>query len=230
MVATPLLFAASETLLIPRLRRVAAPAYDTIDADAAPVIVAGFGRVGQIVGRVLRMQGIGFTALERDPGQVEVVRGFGTPVYYGDPARPDLLRAAGAETAKVLVVAVEDMEEAIRVVDIAKRTFPNLTILSRARNRRHVHLLMDRAVTGVVRDTFYSSLKLSELVLQAMGVPADRATRAVALFAAHDERVLAAQHAIYRDDAQLIQSIQQSADELASLFEADTAEDAARKS
>jgi CPA2 family monovalent cation:H+ antiporter-2/glutathione-regulated potassium-efflux system protein KefB len=225
MVATPLLFAASEKLLIPRLRRVAAPAYDTIDADAAPVIVAGFGRVGQIVGRILRMQGIRFTALERDPGQVEVVRRFGTPVYYGDPARPDLLRAAGAETAKVLVVAIDDMEEAIRVVEVARRTFPNLTILSRARNRRHVHLLMDRAITGIVRDTFYSSLKLSELVLQAMDVPADRAARAVALFAAHDERVLTAQHAIYRDETQMIQSIQQSADELSSLFEADTAED-----
>jgi monovalent cation:proton antiporter-2 (CPA2) family protein len=225
MVATPLLFAASEKLLIPRLRRVATPVYDTIDADAAPVIVAGFGRVGQIVGRVLRMQGIRFIALERDPGQVEVVRRFGTPVYYGDPTRPDLLRAAGAETAKVLVVAVEDMEEAIRVVEVAKRNFPNLTILSRARNRRHVHLLMDRAIAGAVRDTFYSSLKLSELVLQAMDVPADRAARAVAVFAEHDERVLVAQHAIYRDETQLIQSIQQSADELSSLFEADTADD-----
>jgi voltage-gated potassium channel Kch len=150
------------------------------------------------------MQGIRFIALERDPGQVEVVRRFGTPVYYGDPTRPDLLRAAGAETAKVLVVAVEGMEEAIRVVEVAKRNFPNLTILSRARNRRHVHLLMDRAIAGSVRDTFYSSLKLSELVLQAMDVPADRAARAVAVFAEHDERVLAEQHAIYRDEARLV--------------------------
>jgi voltage-gated potassium channel Kch len=226
MVATPLLFAASEKLLIPRLLPVAVPVYDTIDADAAPVIVAGFGRVGQIVGRILRMEGIRFTALERDPGQVEVVRSFGNEVYFGDPARPDLLRAAGAETARVLVVAIEDMEHAIRVVEVARRSFPNLTVLSRARNRRHVHLLMDRAVTGIVRDTFHSSLKLSELVLQALNVSADRAARAVALFAEHDERVLVEQHAIYRDETQMIQSIQQSADELTSLFEADTAEDA----
>ena len=227
MVATPLLFAASEKLLIPRLQPATEPEYDVINADGSPVIVAGFGRVGQIVGRILRMEGIAFTALERDPGQVEVVRSFGNKVYYGDPARPELLRAAGAATAKVLVVAIEDMEHAIRVVDAAKRNFPNLTVVSRARNRRHAHLLMDRAITGIVRDTFYSSLKLSEIVLQALDIPAEQATRAVALFATHDERVLVEQHAIYRDETQLIQSIQQSADELSSLFEADRPEDAA---
>ncbi len=227
MVATPLLFAASERLLIPRLQPVVEPDYDLIEADGSPVIVAGFGRVGQIVGRILRMQGIRFVALEGDPGQVDVVRSFGTPVYYGDSARPDLLRAAGAETAKVLVVAIEDMEYAIRVVEVAKRTFPNLKIISRARNRRHVHLLMDRAISDIVRDTFHSSLKLSELVLQALDIPADKATRAVALFAEHDERVLIEQHAIYRDETQMIQSIQQAADELSSLFEADMPKDEA---
>ena len=223
MLATPLLFAASERLIIPRLLRTPPPMYDRIDAEAAPVIVAGFGRVGQIIGRVLRLQGIRITALERDAGQVEVVRRFGTPVYYGDPSRPDLLRAAGAETAQVLVVAIDDMEEAIRVVEVARRTFPNLRIISRARNRRHVHLLMDRAVAGIVRDTFYSSLRLAELVLDALGVPAERAHRAVTLFAEHDERVLPRTHAIYRDETKLIQSTQEAADELLSLFEADQA-------
>jgi monovalent cation:proton antiporter-2 (CPA2) family protein len=223
MLATPLLFAASEWLLIPRLERTPVPAYDTIDADATPVIIAGFGRVGQIVGRILYMQRIRFTVLERDPGQVEVVRRFGTQIYYGDPARPDLLRAAGTETAQVLVVAIQDMEEALRVVEVAKRTFPKLRIISRAHNRRHVHLLMDRAIAGIVRDTFHSSLKLGELVLKALGTPSERARRAVALFAAHDERVLERTHAIYRDETKLIQSTQEAAEELMSLFEADQA-------
>lgn len=223
MLATPLLFAASEWLLIPQLERTPVPTYDTIDADATPVIIAGFGRVGQIVGRILYMQRIRFTALERDPGQVEVVRRFGTQIYYGDPARPDLLRAAGAETAQVLVVAIQDMEEALRVVEVAKRTFPKLRIISRAHNRRHVHLLMDRAIAGIVRDTFHSSLKLGELVLKALGIPSERARRAVALFAAHDERVLERTHAIYRDETKLIQSTQEAAEELMSLFEADQA-------
>ncbi|CAH2604073.1 Glutathione-regulated potassium-efflux system protein KefB [Rhodovastum atsumiense] len=224
MVATPLLFAASEAVLIPRLSRAQEPRYDAIDDGSAPVIVAGFGRVGQIVGRVLRMQGIRFTALERDPGQVEVVRRFGMKVYFGDPSRPDLLRAAGAETARVLVVALDDMEEALRVVEMARRTFPKLTILSRARNRRHVHLLMDRGIDGIVRDTFHSSLHLSELVLRAMDVPATRASRAVKLFRAHDERLLLQTHAIYRDEKALIQSTQQAAQELLDLFEADRPE------
>jgi monovalent cation:proton antiporter-2 (CPA2) family protein len=221
MLATPLLFAASERFLIPRLARKTAVKYDTILDASAPVILCGFGRVGQIVGRVLRMQGIEFTALERSSEQVEVVRRFGNQVYFGDPARPDLLRAAGADTARLLIVAIDDMEHALRIVDMARRNFPNLVILARARNRRHVHLLMDRAVTGIVRDTFYSSLKLSELALRELGIPEDRATRAVTLFAEHDERQLRQTYPIWNDEMQLIQSTQQAAEELAQLFEAD---------
>ncbi|MBU6499999.1 MAG: NAD-binding protein, partial [Rhodospirillales bacterium] len=207
-----------------------APRYDTIDAADAPVILCGFGRVGQIIGRILRMQGIAFTALERDPGQIEVVRRFGTKVYFGDPTRPDLLRAAGAETARLLIVATDNMEEALRVVDIARRNFPGLAIVSRARNRRHVHLLMDRGVQGIVRDTFHSSLKLSELSLQALGIAPERARRTVDLFAEHDEANLASTHAIYRDETQLRQSVQQATDELAALFDADQSGEDAVKS
>jgi CPA2 family monovalent cation:H+ antiporter-2/glutathione-regulated potassium-efflux system protein KefB len=223
MVATPLLFAASERFLVTRLTSRAAPVYDAIESDGEPVIVCGFGRVGQIVGRILRMQGIGFTALEGDAEQLAVVRRFGMKAFYGDPKRPDLLRAAGAETAKVLVIALDDMEEALRVADIARRTFPHLAIISRARNRRHVHLLLDRGITSSVRETFHSSLKLSELVLGALHVPQDQVARAVQLFAEHDERTLRAAHAYYRDEAQLIQSGRQAAEELTTLFESDQA-------
>ncbi len=221
MVATPLLFAASERFLIPRIEGEPAADYDTIDNATAPVIICGFGRVGQIIGRVLRMQGIDFTALERDTGQVDVVRRFGNRVYYGDPARADLLRAAGAETARLLIVAVDDMEAALRIVDTVRRSFPHLTIVSRARNRRHVHLLMDRAINAIVRDTFHSSLKLAERVLEALDIPKEDAERAVALFAEHDERNLVASHAIAHDEQKLIQSSQDAAKELADLFEAD---------
>ena len=146
--------------------------YDTIEAANAPVIIAGFGRLGQIVGRVLRMHGIAFTALERDLGQVDVVRRFGNKVYFGDPTRADVLRAAGAEQAKLLVVALDDMEEALRVVEVAKRNFPQLKVMARARNRRHAYLLMDRGVDGLVRETFYSSLKMAEESLLALGISA----------------------------------------------------------
>ncbi len=220
MAATPLLFAASERLLIPRLTRRPEPVYDAIDADA-PVIICGFGRVGQIVGRVLRMQGVAFTALEGDPGQVEVIRRFGAQVFYGNSARPDLLRAAGAASARLLIVALEDVEANLEVVEVARRTFPELRILARAHNRRHAHRLMDRGIEGIVRDTFHSSLKLAELTLEALDVPAEAARHAVAVFQAHDEKMLRDTHAVYRDERKLIQTVQDAAAELDSLFEAD---------
>jgi monovalent cation:proton antiporter-2 (CPA2) family protein len=223
MVATPILFAASETFLLPRLMRPVEPEYDAIDGDATPVIICGFGRVGQIVGRVLRMYGIAFTALERNQGQVDVVRRFGSKVYFGDPTRPDMLRAAGAEQAKLIVVAMDDMEAVLRTVEVAKRTFPNLAILARARNRRAAYLLMDREVDGQVRDTFLSSLELARMALVQLGIEAQAAEDAVALFRKQDEKNLIETHAIYRDEKQLIQSVQQAAEELTSLFEADQA-------
>ena len=221
MAATPVLFALSERFLIPRLSAEPVPDYDTIDAADAPVIICGFGRFGQIIGRVLRMHGISFTALERDLGQVDVVRRFGNKVYFGDPTRADLLRAAGAEQAKLLVVALDHMEDVLRVVEMGRRNFPQLKIMARARNRRHAFLLMDRGVDGLVRETFYSSLKLAEASLIALGIAPDEAARSVALFRDHDERNLIETHAIYRDEKQLIQSLQQSTDELMALFEAD---------
>ncbi len=221
MVATPILFAGAESLVMPRLLRAAAPQYDTIEGEATPVIICGFGRFGQIIGRVLRMHGIEFTALERDPGQVDVVRRFGTKVYFGDPTRPDVLRSAGAEQAKLLIVTLGQMEGVLRTVEIAKRNFPNLTILARARNRHHAHLLMDRGVDGLVRETFFSSLHLAQEALVKLGIAEEAAAHAVELFREHDERNLLEAHAIYRDEQQLIQSTQQAADELASLFEAD---------
>jgi len=221
MLATPIIFAAFETLLVPRLRAPPAPVYDTIVSDGSPVIIAGFGRVGQIVGRVLAMHGIRFTALERDPGQVDVVRRYGNKVYFGDSTRPEVLRAAGAAEAKVLVVTLDDMEGVLRTVDAAKRNFPGLTIQARARNRRHAHLLMDRGVDWLVRDTYFSSLALAEHALTALGIAADAASHAIALFREHDEKTLQASHSFYSDEAKLIQTSQDAATELASLFEAD---------
>jgi len=221
MLATPILFAGAEAWVIPRLRPLVKPEYDKIEGEANPVIIAGFGRMGQIVGRVLRLHGIAFTALERNQGQVDVVRRFGAKVYFGDPTRAEVLRAAGAAGAKLLVVLLDDMAAVLRTVEVAKRNFPQLKILARARNRRHAHLLMDRGVDGLVRETFFSSLVLAEQALTALGIDADAASRAVALFRDHDERTLVASHAIYRDEQKLIQTTQDAAAELESLFEAD---------
>ena len=223
MAATPVLFAISERFVIPRLEAEPVPDFDTIEAADAPVILCGVGRFGQIVARVLRMHGIKFTALERDPGQVDVLRRFGNKVYFGDPTRPDLLRAAGAEQAKLLIVALDHMPDSLRVVEVAKRNFPQLKILVRVRNRRHAYLMMDRNVDGLVRETFYSSLKMAEESLLALGISPEDAARSVELFRTHDEQNLLDTHAIYRDEKQLIQSTQQATEELMALFEADQA-------
>ncbi|WP_428483519.1 monovalent cation:proton antiporter-2 (CPA2) family protein [Rhodopila sp.] len=224
MAATPVLFALSERFVIPRLEVEPEPDYDLIDLPSEPVIICGFGRVGQIVARVLRMHGIGFTALERDPGQVDVLRRFGSKVYFGDPTRADLLRAAGAAQAKLLIVALDNMQDVLRVVEVARRSFPGLKIMARARNRRAAYLLMDRAVDFLVRDTFYSSLKMAEESLTALGVAPAEAARSITLFREHDERNLRETHAIYRDEKQLIQNVQQATDELMAVFEADQKE------
>lgn len=221
MVATPMLFAASERLLIPRLSVRKEPVYDAIDGPPTPVIICGFGRMGQIVGRVLRLERIPFTALDKSPDQVAVVRRFGNKVYFGNPAREEVLRAAGAETARVLVVAMDEMDETLKVVTIAKRHFPGLAIFARARNRRHAHLLMDLGITGIIRETFYSSLRLSEMVLEELDVPPEEARRAIEVFREHDERTLIATQGLEGDEQQLIQTTQQAAQELLEIFEAD---------
>jgi voltage-gated potassium channel Kch len=156
-----------------------------------------------------------------------VVRRFGSKVYFGNPAREELLRAAGAENARVLVVALDNMEDTLRVAELAKRHFPHLSILARARNRRHAHLLMDLDIDGIIRETFESSLKLTAMVLERLDIPADRAERTIELFRAHDERALIETHTIAHDEQKLIQSTQQAAAELMELFEADNAEQVA---
>ena len=224
MAATPLLFALSERFAIPRIGQVKAPVYDHIESADAPVIICGFGRMGQIVGRVLRTQGIPFTALDQDADQVETIRRFGSKVYYGNPSRPDLLRAAGAATAKLLVIALADPEESIRVVDIVRRNFPELRILARARNRRHAHLLMRRGVSGLVRETFHSSLILTEQTLIGLGQKPADAHHVVEKFREADERSLRNSVEFYDDEERLIQNAKQVSEELAGLFQADRPE------
>ncbi|HMA50932.1 MAG TPA: monovalent cation:proton antiporter-2 (CPA2) family protein [Magnetospirillaceae bacterium] len=223
MAATPILFALAERFLVPRLEKRKEPVYDEIPPGEAPVLICGFGRVGQIVGRILRMQNIAFTALDKNASQVEGVRPFGFKVYFGDPGRPELLRAAGAEAAKLVVVALDDMEETLVVVDMIRRNFPHLKIYARARNRRHAYLLMDREIDGLVRETFHSSLRLGEMVLNAIGVPPVDALKAVEVFRVRDEQALLDTHAYYDDERRLIQNAQDVAKELAGLFEGDRA-------
>lgn len=224
MVVSPLLFTLEERFLAPILEKAPPRAFDRIDGPATPVIICGFGRVGQVIGRILRLKKIAFTALDKNGEQIDTVRRYGTKAYYGDPTRLHVLRSAGAAEARLLVVALDDIAESLKVVEHAKRHFPNLVILARARNRRHAHLLMDQGVTHIVRETFHSSLHLTEQVLLELGMEADEAARTIRLFREHDERMLIDQHGIYDDEKQMIQTTKQAMIELRGLLEADQAE------
>lgn len=220
MVAAPLLFAVVERWVVPILEAEPVPEYDEIE-ETASIIVCGFGRFGQVIGRILRMRDIPFTAMDDNAAQVEVLRRFGAKVYYGDPARYDLLRAAGAEQARFLVVTVADIDKSLKIVDVARRNFPHLRIYARARNRRHAHQLMDYEVDVIVREVLHSSLQMTEELLEALGMDEHDVRRTIEIFREYDEKMLQDQHAFYDDEGQLIQTAIQAAAELETLFQTD---------
>ena len=222
MIVTPILFAGSERLLIPRLqpKRETRPA-DRIEPRDTPVIICGFGRMGQIIGRVLSLERIAYTALDADARRIETVRRFGPKVYFGDQTRLDLLRAAGAERAKILVIALDDGATILTLAAMARREFPHLAVIARAHDRNHAHRLMDLGITEIVRETYFSALRLSELTLDRLGIGTAVAQRTVALFRAHDEKLLQETHAYADDERRMIQTTEQAAAELADLLEAD---------
>jgi glutathione-regulated potassium-efflux system ancillary protein KefC/glutathione-regulated potassium-efflux system protein KefB len=223
MVLSPLLIGAADRLA-KRLRPASTPpAYDRIEPDEPRVLIAGFGRFGQIVARVLRARQIRFTALEVSQAQVDFVRRFGNKLYYGDASRLEMLRAAGAEHAQLLVLAIDDVEASVRAAELARRHFPRLRILARARNRQHAFRLMEAGVSDIWRETLASSLEVAEAALVALGTPRDAAASQVRKFRAHDEATLRAQAAVKDDETKLIATAHASAQQLEKLFDADNA-------
>ena len=201
--------------------KVDSPRFDDIPEQQHEVIIAGFGRVGQIVGRMLQSIDMPFTALEIDSSQVDIVRRYGNSVHFGDAARPEVLRAAGANKAKILVLATADMETSLHIAETAKRQFPNLTIVARAHNRRHAHRLMDIGVDRIFRDTLLSSLAMGESVLERLGL-GNRDVRHISdTFRDADEKLLLEQHALQDSEDKLIQSARDAAAELESILEQD---------
>ncbi len=196
--------------------------FDEIEEPGNRIIIAGFGRVGQMVARVLAARGIGFTALDISSDQIEVVRRFGNnKAYYGDASRLDMLDAAGARQAHIFVLAIDDIEASVRTAETVKKHFPDLKIFARARNRFHAYRLMDLNVAYIIRETLVSSLELAENVLAATGVSAWEAKNTITTFRAHDERTIRRQHAVYHDETQLIQTSRDAARELQGILESD---------
>ncbi len=226
MLLAPLTFVAHEKMLERWLARRKDPEFDMIDGTGNPVIIAGYGRYGQIVSRVLRMAGIPFTAIEINYQQVDFVRKFGNKVYYGDASRLELLESARARDAKLFVLAIDDVEASMKTAAIVRQHFPDLPILARARNRVHYYRLRDLDILGGERETFRSSLETARQALEKLGFESARAVRAVDLFRKHDLAQLDVQYAVRQDEAQLIQTAAQAAAQLQELFESDVKESA----
>jgi glutathione-regulated potassium-efflux system ancillary protein KefC/glutathione-regulated potassium-efflux system protein KefB len=221
MAITPLLLSLNEKWL--RIGQAAANprAFDNIEPGEHRVIIAGFGRFGQMIARTLRMKKIPFTALEASFEQVDFVRKFGNKIYFGDASRLDLLRAARADLAEVFVLAIDDIEASVNTAAMVRKHYPHLKIYARARNRVHAYRLMDLGVDQVIRETLLSSLDLARGVLVGLGHSPTEAQEAVRRFRQHDDDLLARQHKIYKDEAQLIAATRQGAAELERLFEED---------
>jgi glutathione-regulated potassium-efflux system protein KefB len=222
MALTPLLVVLAAKLLAVQPNKPSRE-FDRIDTGPPRVIIAGFGRVGQVIARVLRAQGIPFVALEHSVEQVDFSRRFGSiNLFFGDPARPELLRAAQADQAEVFVLATDDPEVNLRTARLVRRQYPHLKIVARARNRQHVFRLMDMGVSDPVRETFHSSLKMTRNTLEALGLSAELAADRVERFRRHDEDLLKAQALVYDDETKLMQTTREAMLDLEQLFEADT--------
>jgi CPA2 family monovalent cation:H+ antiporter-2 len=188
MALTPLLMTINERLLLPRFgtREREAREPDAI-AEEKPVLIAGFGRFGSIVGRLLFANGVKATVLEYDSDHVETLRKLGFPVYYGDASRYDLLAAAGAGKARIIVLALDDHDRIMELVRTVRKQFPHLTIVARAGGRPEAYELLDAGVEHVYRETFDTSLRMGVDTLRLLGHRAFRTRRAANTFHQHDE-------------------------------------------
>ena len=211
------------------------PTQETTSVDAAElpvveenrVVIAGFGRFGQIVGRLLQAKKIGFTALEVSSEQVDFVRRYGNKIYYGDASRLEFLRAARVQEAAFFVLAIDDVDTSVRTAETVKQHFPEVRILARARNREHVYRLMDLGVTDIYRETYGSSLETAEDLLNLLGLPSQEAARARATFRRHDEERLEMQHGVHHDHDLIAEQSRAWQRELEEIFEQDAEDEAA---
>ena len=188
-------------------------------------MIAGFGRFGQVVARLLAAQRIPFIAIEHSQEQVEFMRRFGSKIFYGDPANTELLRSAGAQDVRVFVIAIDDVEANLRTVRAIRRHYPEAVVFARARNRRHAWQLMDLGAR-VTRETFHSSLVMGERILVELGLAPAAAAQLATAFRKHDEALLRTQYLVQDDDEAILQTAQQARIELEQLFGADRGEGA----
>ena len=218
MLISPLLLVLVDRALLRRyaqLKPAAPPAQEISEPQEAPVIIAGFGRYGQIVARVMLAQGIPTTVLDHSVEILEIARAFGYRVFYGDATRLDLLRIAGAEHARVLVVAVDDPEQSLKIVTLARKHFPQLQVVARARDLTHWNALRDLGVTLVQRELFESSLESARTVLELMGQSPTRAQEMTRRFREHNIALADRMYPHHKDRAKMIAVAREGRNQLA---------------
>lgn len=222
MVLTPILYWLMSTQILPRLfNKTAMPEYDDIPDQRHPLIIAGFGRFGQIIARVAHLQHLPFTAIDSNLDKVDFVRNYGGKLYYGDAVQPDILRAAGIEHAQVFILAIDDIEDSMNVARHIRLNYPNLKMLVRARDRHHVHLLRDLGVEHIWRETYLSSLGMAYRMLRDVGISEEDAYKSIELFRSYDEKLLEQQQHIYTDEQKVYETHRNALAELEHLFASD---------
>lgn len=222
MIATPLLLLL-EGWLAPQ-SKLRPDAFVAPPEKEGHVVIAGLGRFGQIIARILRARGITFTALDISPDQIDLVRRFGADGYYGDASRLDILEAARTDRARAFVLAIDDVEASLKTAEIVRRHFPHVPIYARARNRQHVHKLMDLGVQEMRRETFLASIELTRDLLEGLGMRASEAQRLTETFAALDRKRLYDDYEHASDAKKLELTAKKFADELEEIFREDAAE------
>jgi glutathione-regulated potassium-efflux system ancillary protein KefC/glutathione-regulated potassium-efflux system protein KefB len=225
MLVAPLLFVLEDKVLAPRLDQPPPREFDSIDAPKEHVVIAGYGRVGQIVARVLSLKHVPFVALEKDADQVDTVRRFGGTLYFGDATRLELLRAANVGGARLFVLAIDDPEESMKCAELVRHHFPAVPVIARARNRSHAHRLADIGIARFYRETWHTSLEMAMQSLLQLQYPPSDAAAAVARFRDHDLALLKRQQAVHLDEPKLIQTTREASEELLTLYEADREDD-----
>ncbi len=223
MAATPLLLLIDE-LWAPKVKPVRA--FDEMPDNEGHVVVAGFGRVGQIVARVLSAKKIPVTALDIDPEQVDFVRKFGAQIFYGDASRHEILEAAQTGKARAFVLAIDDGEASLRTARMVRQNYPHVPIYARARDRRHVHQLMDEGIKIIRRETFLASIDLTREVLRGLGLPEREVRFSVDTFQAMDRKRLYEDYKHYTNVEKLQERAKSYTQELEELFAKDAAEHA----
>jgi glutathione-regulated potassium-efflux system ancillary protein KefC len=227
MLLSPLVLVALDKFVLPRFANCNTKKLDPIsEPQDAPVVIAGFGRYGQIIGRLLMANGIRVTILDHDADRIESARNFGYRVFYGDATRLELLRIAGAEGAKVLVVAVDGKEDCTAIVDLAKTHFPNAQLVVRVRDLVHAYDMLDRGVSAFDRELFAASLLSGRRVLDALAVPTAQANDWVEKFTTHNYELLEKMHSVRGDEKQMIATAKKARAELEAQMAQDRASSA----